>query len=309
MRRKGILALLSTAALICCLTGCQGDVGAEPIDTEKTIQESQQSVTVTEQTSEYTEISETFSEQSEGEVRETIKPRYDTSKFIYPDDPLTAENLLTVTTAAKVKLIELGETSNNMILYRFGLLDIDFDGFPEMLCEFFHGHNHTCRLYSLKEENFCEMLLEYEIYYKYWGKTTYYLRKSDEGNSVLVYSDRYSSSRDVYTLLSEISNSNAGFEIKEKFFSCWKYISKLDAEYQYEPAIFSVDGDEVDWEKYEKEYMTYMYYADVEPMEYVYEGIDYNCHISDTYQITEKYYGNLYSSYYFYLSNIKNKEN
>lgn len=305
MRRKIILAL----ALILCLTGCQGNIVTEPINTEKTIQESQQAVTIAEQTSIHTETSETYSEQAESEAAETVEPRFKMSEFVYPSDPLTAENLLEITTAAKVKLVELGETSSNMILYRFGLLDIDFDGFPEMFCEFCHGHNHTCRLYSLKEENFCKMLLEYEVYYNYWGKTTYYLRRSNEGKSVLVYSDRYSSSRDVYILLSEINNSDADFEIKEKFFSCWKYISKLDAEYQYEPSVFRVDGDEVEWEEYEKKYMTYMYYADVEPMEYVYEGIDYNCDIYDTYQITEKYYDDLYLSYYSYLANIKNKDN
>lgn len=40
MRRKRILAFLSTAALICCLTGCQGDMGATAVDTEQVTEQS-----------------------------------------------------------------------------------------------------------------------------------------------------------------------------------------------------------------------------------------------------------------------------
>lgn len=50
MRRKQFLAILTACIMLFGLTGCQGIVGTEPIDTEKTIQESKQSVTVTEQT-------------------------------------------------------------------------------------------------------------------------------------------------------------------------------------------------------------------------------------------------------------------
>ena len=76
-------------------------------------------------------------------------------------------------------------------------------------------------------------------------KTTYYLRKSDEGKSILFYYNRYSSSSDVYNSISETNYSEEEFEFKKKFLSRWKYI-KLDAEYPYKPAIFSVDRADVE---------------------------------------------------------------
>ncbi|MCM1525199.1 MAG: hypothetical protein NC120_12165 [Ruminococcus sp.] len=308
MRRKQFLTILTACIMLFGLTGCQGDVGAEPIDNEKIIQESQQSLTVTEQTSVNTEISETFSVQVESDATETVKLRFDMSEFVYPDDPLTAENLLEITTAAKVKLCELGETSSDMMsLYRFGLLDVDFDGFPEIFCEFLNGqHNHECRLYSLKEDNFCEKLLEYEAYFEYDGNSVYLQRREyGGGKNIIVYSNWDNASHGVSTVIYEIKKIGDGYKQEEKFHSHWNYISYDDAKYRYEPDIFSFDGNEIEWEEYEKEYMNYMYCAEVKPVEYVYESIDYSS--GGSVAITEKHYDELYSLYNVYINSLLNK--
>lgn len=158
MRKEKFFALVMTAALMLGLAGCQGSIEAEAADTEKAANESRETVTAV--------------GQAENEAAETVVQRVDISDFVYPNEPLTAENLLKITTAAKVTLCKSGETSGNMSLYRFGLLDVDFDGFPEMFCELCNGqHNHKCRLYSLKEDNFCEKLLEYNAYFEYDGSS------------------------------------------------------------------------------------------------------------------------------------------
>ncbi len=69
------------------------------------------------------------------------------------------------------------------------------------------------------------------------------------------------------------------------------------------PYKFYVDGNEVDLEEYEKEYLTYMYYSPaVEPAEYVYEGIDFTCKIDSIYEITDENYDELYSLYNSYVN-------
>lgn len=304
MSRKRFLAL----ALIFCLTGCQGDIGGEPINTEKTIQESQQAVTVAEQTSIHTETPETSLAQVENDATEKVTLRFDLSDFVYPDDPLTAENLIKITTAAKMKLSDIGETDSIVSFYRYGLLDVDFDGFPEMFCEFVNGkHSHECRLYSLEEDNFCEKLLEYNAFFEYDGSSVY-LQRREYGEyggerSIIVYSNWDSSQHGVSTVISEIKKSDDGYKHEEKLRSHWKYISKYDAPHGYEPGFFEVDGNEVEWEEYEKEYMDYMYYyAEVKPVEYVYEGIDYVSRGGVS--ITEEHYDELYSLYSVYIHSL-----
>lgn len=308
MKRKQFLALLTVCVMLLGLAGCQGDIEAEQVDTETTIRESQQTVTVTEQTSVHTEKSETLSVQVESEAAETVTQRIELSDFVYPDDPLTAENLLIITTAAKMKLSDIGETDSIVSYYRYGLLDVDFDGFPEMFCEFANGkRSHKCCLYSLKEDNFCEKLLEYEAYFEYDG-TSVYLQRRIAGNkkSIIVYSNWDSFQHGVSTVISEIKKSDDGYKCEEKLRSHWKYISKNDAPHRYEPGFFEVDGNEVEWEEYEKEYMDYMYYyAEVKPVEYLYEGIDYVSRGGVS--ITEEHYDELYSLYSVYIHSLLNK--
>ena len=47
------------------------------------------------------------------------------------------------------------------MIFHFGLLDIDFDGLPEMFCEFCNPtyQYHDCSLYSLKKKIYVKSLL------------------------------------------------------------------------------------------------------------------------------------------------------
>ncbi|MDE5859961.1 MAG: hypothetical protein K2H23_06200 [Oscillospiraceae bacterium] len=91
---KILAAVAMVSALL--LTGCQNNAEAA-----QTVRES----VTAEQTEQTTEVSETKSEATQS-VAET---QFEAEDFVYPDDPLTAENLLKITTAAKVKLIESEE--------------------------------------------------------------------------------------------------------------------------------------------------------------------------------------------------------
>lgn len=304
VKRKKLAAVMAVSAVF--LTGCQGNAEAS-----QTVRES----TASEQTEQTMEASETKSETTSAETTQSIaETQFEIADFVYPDDPLTAENLFKITTAAKVQLIESEEISGNMI-FHFGLLDIDFDGLPEMFCEFRNPiyHYFDCSLYSLKEENFCEKLVDYQAHFDspLTGNSVY-LQKGEYGGekSIIVYSNWGSNSHGVRSIISEIKNTDGNFSFEEKFSSHWDYISPYDSEYEYEPDFFYIDGEETDWENYEKRLMEYWYnYSsnNITPIEYVHENVRYGAieYGADPYKISMENYDELYSLYSVYVNNLK----
>lgn len=297
MLKKKFFAVIAAVCMAAFLTGCETNAAAE--------ETARESVTAAEQTE---QAAETTAETTQS-VTET---QTETADFVYPDDPLTAENLLKITTAAKVQLIESEEISGNMI-FHFGLLDIDFDGLPEMFCEFRNPiyHYFDCSLYSLKEENFCEKLVDYQAHFDstVTGNSVYLQKGEYVGEkSIIVYSNWSNNSHGVSSIISEIKNTDGNFSFEEKFRSHWDYISPYDSEYKYEPDFFYIDGEETDWENYEKRLMEYWYCSNnITPIEYVHENVRYGAieYGADPYKITMENYDELYSLYSVYVNNLK----
>ena len=197
------------------------------------------------------------------------------------------------------------------MFYRFGLIDADFDGFPELFCEICNANikNHPCCLYSLKEENFCEKLLDYTAHYEFRndGDSIYYIKKFGE-ESIVVDTWWNSFTHGMSFEISEINNKNGEFSFDEKFSGHWSMVNNADGTYRYEPYKFYVDGNEVDLEECAKEYVIYKYCSPVlEPAEYVYEGIDYIGIIDDIYKKTEENYDELFSLYDSYVDSLSKK--
>lgn len=304
MKKKRLLSLLAAVALVCGLVGCQADTDTGQADTEQTIQETQQTTeTTAKQAEQLIDEIETTSAETTQSIAET---QFDTADFVYPDDPLTAENLLKIIKKAKGQIITSSGT-NGAMDHRFGVVDIDFDGFPEIFCEF--GYNsYDSSFYSLKEENFCEKLVDYNSYFDIYrntgfsfecGNTVFYKREFSGEKSIIIYSNWSSESHGASEAIMEIKNSDGKFSFEEKFRSHWKYISPDDSKYKYEPDFFNIDGEKTDWEDYEKRRMEFLYHTGkITPIEYVYEDIN-----------GQNDYDELYLMYSVYANNLKNKEN
>ena len=145
MKKVHFISIILAVAL--CLAGCQSKnvdiMAAEQTSSE--VQQTGSNAEVADETDTITQtefVTEPSAKTSEAETVEKLD-------LEYPDDPLTAENLLKITTEAKIRLVQSGETEGQRMPYRFGLLDIDFDGFPELFCEFCNANikNHPCSLY------------------------------------------------------------------------------------------------------------------------------------------------------------------
>ncbi len=300
-RRRGWLtAVLAAAVLVCSLVGCQADVDTGQADTEQTVQETQQTTkTKAEQTEQLIDEIETTEEITSAQATQSVaEAQVETMDFVYPDDPLIPENLIKITTAAKSKLFELGETSSNVCYYTFGLIDVDFDGFPEMFCEFTNAMQgrHNCRMYSLKEENFCEFLFEYKAHFEGDGDTTY-LAKNDRGKqSIIVYSlAKHRETTTGNTYIDEITEENGKFINNELFYEQWNMVHSNADEWKLEPSAFYVDGKEVDFLEYQKAYKKLV--VQLSPAIYLYEGIYYTSNVEkEIPESIDKIY-NLYVNY------------
>lgn len=96
----------------------------------------------------------------------------------------------------------------------------------------------------------------------------------------------------------------------EKFRDHWDYISPYDSEYKFEPDFFYIDGEETDWENYEKRRMEYWYCKNyITPIDYVHENVRYGAieYGADPYKITMENYDELYSLYSVYVNKILEK--
>ena len=278
MRKKQFLSLLAAVALVCGLVGCQADVDTTQTDTEQAVQETQQTTETTAvQTKQLINEIKTTSVQTTKNVVET---QIETKDFVYPNDPLTAENLLKITTAAKVKLLELGETSNKVCYYTFGLIDVDFDGFPEMFCEFSNAvqGRHNCRMYSLKEENFCEFLFEYKAHFEGDGDTTYLVKGYRGKQSIIVYSlEKHRETTTGNTYINEVTEENGKFINNELFSERWDMVHSSADEWELEPVAFYAGGKEVDFLEYQKAYKKLI--VQLTPATYLYEDIYYTSNV------------------------------
>ena len=303
MKKKYFISVIAAVAV--CMAGCQRSV-ITGLD-EQTSNEIQQTTPIIEVTEEDVTVTQTDFV-TEPSAKTSEAETFEELNFEYPDEPFTAENLMKITTEAKIRLVQSGETETPWMPYRFGLLDIDFDGFPELFCEFCNANikNHPCSLYSLKEENFCEKLLDYNAYYEFrdQGDSTYYVKRTGE-KAIVVDTWWDADSHGVHFITSEINNRDGEFTFDEKFRGDWAFLCIGDNTYGYEPDRFYVDGNKVDLEEYAKEYVTYKY-SSLKPAEYVYEGIDYICNIDRIYEITEKNYDELYSMYSSYIDSLIN---
>lgn len=262
MRKEKFFALVMTAALMLGLAGCQGSIEAEAADTEKAANESRETVTA--------------AGQSENEAAETVVQKVDISDFAYPDDPLTTENLIKITTAAKEELGEKGETN----LYNcFGLVDIDFDGFPELFHEAGSIMSYSVSFYSLKEENFCEKLFTTDtgIYFKMYGEhigtsecsSEFYIMKTTGSKCIAVRCNRNAYTHGVYTIDSVIRETDTGWSFNEKFYKC-KMNAHGNVEEEYH---FRVNGEESDTNEYEQAYADYC--NSLIPADFLHEEIIY----------------------------------
>ena len=300
MRKEKFFALVMTAALMLGLAGCQGSIEAEAADTEKAVNESRETVTAV--------------GQLENEAAETVVQKVDISDFVYPDDPLTTENLIKITTAAKEELGEKGETN----LYNcFGLVDIDFDGFPELFHEAGSIMSYSVSFYSLKEENFCEKLFTTDtgIYFKMYGEqivfsqtvTRLYMWYGYENEEKRVVVETYKNgyTHGIEKRLYEIRNSDGVWSVDKKFSEYWKCNFYTDRKYEHENGGFWVDGTQTDMNDYEHLYVDY--YASLTPINYLYEDIIYYANPDgETHfeYMTNKNYSELYSLYDNYLKSI-----
>ncbi len=270
VKRKILAAITAVSALL--LTGCQNNAEAA-----QTVHES----VTAEQTEQTTEASETTVETTSAETTQSAaETQSETEDFVYPDDPLTAENLLKITTAAKVKLLELGETSSKVCYYTFGLIDVDFDGFPEMFCEFSNAvqGRHHCRMYSLKEENFCEFLFEYKAHFEYDGDTTYLVKNYSGKQSIIVYSlAKHRETTTGNTYINEVTEENGKFINNELFSERWDMVHSSADEWKLEPSAFYINEEEVDFLEYQKAYKKLI--VQLTPATYLYEDIYYTSNV------------------------------
>lgn len=264
LKGKNLAAVMAVSAVL--LTGCQNNAEAA-----QTVREN----VTAEQTEQTTETAETTSAETTQSVAET---QLETTDFVYPNDPLTAENLLKITTAAKVKLLELGETSSEVCYYTFGLIDVDFDGFPEMFCEFSRAvqGRHNCRMYSLKEENFCEFLFEYKAHFEGDGDTTYLVKNGKQ--SIIVYSlAKHRETTTGNTYINEVTEENGKFINNELFSERWDMVHSSADEWKLEPVAFYAGGEEVDFLEYQKAYKKLI--VQLTPATYLYEDIYYTSNV------------------------------
>ncbi len=336
-RRKTFIFILAFAAF--ALSAC-GETKAEP-RTEETVSASTEQTAssdpteMTSQTESETEtatetaavtetatISESVQSVSTAESMTEASVTEVTEEFIYPDEPLTPENLIKITTQAKMKLWELGENSADTFHCAFGLIDIDFDGFPEMFCESCFGGDRSSyihKLYSLKDENFCEKMLEYKAYaeiYPHRGelKSEYFVKQGDK-NNIVVYSHGLVSGPATTESYSEMEYINGKWSFNEKYYEYWKprfYRTFDKKEHVDFNAHLRVDGNDVYPSEYREHYDEYI--SALIPAEYAYEGIEFvlseedisNIYGSDSKvrRLVDENYNDLYVLYDNYMKSI-----
>ncbi len=234
--------------------------------------------------------------------------------FAYPNDPLTVENLLKISTEAKIKLAECGEMS---VYNSFGLVDIDFDGLPEIFLESGNMINYKISFYSLKKENFCEKLFEtnygmfFDLYEEHYSPsevgTAFYVLKKDEVKNIAVKSYNNAFVHGISDMIFEINNKDGEWLFEEKFYE--HRVSRItkDNEFEYTAESFQIDDEDTDMYKFEQAYAEYN--AILSPADYLYEGITYYGNLNgenEEYLMEEiqKNYDELYSLYSSYLKSI-----
>lgn len=325
-RLKRAAALAGILIIALSLSGCEKfvetDVGAETKITNQTICETINLESVTEikniEPSEdgrmHEKLSNSILYQGEVQKCEPLICISEALDFDYPNDPLTVENLLEISTEAKIKLAKCGEMS---VYNSFGLLDIDFDGLPEIFLESGNLFNYKISFYSLKKENFCEKLFEtnrgifFELYAEHYCpsevSTSFYVIKKGERKNIAVKSYNNAFVHGFSDMIFEISDKDGKWLFEEKFYKhCISRIKKNN-ELEYNAEILRIDDENTDMQNFEQAYATYN--ALLSPVDYLYEGITY---YGSTNVDNEEYlmseiqdnYDELYSLYSDYLKLI-----
>jgi len=147
-------------------------------------------------------------------------------EFVDPDEPLgSADDLLNLVFAAKRQLSEREEFYFGMASYTFGLVDIDFDGMPELFCimsNFDDFGNFMYRFYSLKESDFCNNLLEYKTYSEDLEVIKYMTKEDNSEKRLIIYDDRGHAHQWRNAVFSEIVAMDELFHINEIKAISWR---------------------------------------------------------------------------------------
>ena len=307
--------------LICvavCLSGCNVD-NVDVNDTEQiTISETTMVTLKTQPPTETTTMTETEStiltesEESTPEqnfLSEREKYNYSYEPFVYPVNPVaSADELLNLVFAAKQRLFENGEFYGNFI-YSFGVVDVDFDGIPELFCQTINYMNDFCRVYSLREADFCKKLLEYTIYSEPDDSMTYMLEYDNDGKKAVVYIDQRHVHQWRNAYFSEIITGNNSFYLNKLYTVSWKGEDYIWRDDEKDSSSNLYDND--NWGG-ESNIKLEEYLNTLSPLDCIYEPVDYYwknpgnpVFISE--EDKNEHYNLLYDVYDQYIKQIKAK--
>jgi peptide methionine sulfoxide reductase MsrB len=230
--RKVVLPLLLVFLLP--FTACDNETPvADTLNSQSTTDESQEATD--NETAKEENVTEQKSE-SETDTKTEIKTTTTMSdinpdSFVYPNEPLTPENLSYIVNGALEKLMAQEIVEESPRIYEIILIDINFDNFPEMVFKDTiekEGLNSN-KVYSLKKEKFGEYLFDIEA----WGrnaKTGFYVNEESEGKRFIVKSSYANEAYEAYeyTEISEILKTNGTYSPVKLYSESWSYDAEAD---------------------------------------------------------------------------------
>lgn len=231
-------------------------------------------------------------------------------EHVYPDNPLaSADDLLNLVFMAKQRLYLNGEMLNGSVVYIFGLVDIDFDGFPELFLHRKQGGQglSLCTMYSLKKESFCECLFDFQAYSRYSppeSGSVFMIKEDENGKRIIIDTYYYHSNWQKIETIGEVFVSDEGYSWNRTFFEEWLFNIN-----SFENAIAQYNGDDIQYDEYKALIDDFL--SDVSPVDYLKEPVEYimrspeNRSINRFVKDEEKDYEQLYDLYDEYLKSIK----
>ena len=181
--KKKFLSILAAFAVLVSFSACQaGDTGQTPPLSEVVVSE----IIIDLDEPKTFEATSTLNSETAVTGRKNVDTilEYDTAN----SNLITADTLIDIVFKAKKTLYDLGEVNSDMSYYVFGVIDANFDGFPELFCDFDNGGRglHNCRLYSLNNDDFCMPLLDFKAF-DIEGITDFKVRNSGDKKSLVIY--------------------------------------------------------------------------------------------------------------------------
>ncbi|MCL2052887.1 MAG: hypothetical protein FWG90_00385 [Oscillospiraceae bacterium] len=204
----------------------------------------------------------TQTDQSADETEEIIaaEKTENQSGFVYPDEPLTKEGLALLVNEARTIIFEDGVLINEMkkvaesalppllnfqAPYVFGLVDIDFDGMPELFCL----NNHSNQgykpffIFSLNQSNFAELLIVFKGFHRD-GETYFAVNEENKMKKLIVVST-FNEHRSPGIAANEIIERNSEFSINEVLDFNEQELIKLPFILEDNYYYVHIDGDEL----------------------------------------------------------------